>query len=95
MAYVSTTFVDTNTNITVGEVETLKTRVEELRLNTKREKELLDEWLSKSDGEQAMVELKKQQFRKLEKWNSMISMQRAGNKKRSLLRHFGKKKGKK
>ena len=82
MAYVTTTFVETNTNITVGEVETLKDRVEELRINTRREKDLLDEWLSKSDGEQAMVELKKQQFRKLEKWNTMISMQRAGNKKR-------------
>ena len=90
MAFVKATFVETNTNITIGVVDELNSRVAQLRAHTKHEKILLDEWLLKSDGEQVIVEQKKQQFRKMEKWNAVFSFQRAGNKKRSLLRQFGK-----
>ena len=56
MSFVDSTFIETNFKITVGMVDTLKTRVTELRKTTQKESTMLNEWLEKSDPEQAFVD---------------------------------------
>ena len=73
MAFVKATFVESNTNITISVMNDLNTRVVQLRTHAKREQTLLDEWLAKNDGELAVVEQKKQQFRRMEKWNAVFT----------------------
>lgn len=74
----------------MGNVSDLLARVNDLRIRTKIEKEMLDQWLEKSDGEQVAVEQKKQRFRRMEKWNAVFSYQRASKRKVSLLKQFGR-----
>ena len=96
MAFVKTTFVFENTSITVGMIGTLKQRVKELRQKVMEEKAKLEEWLETNDEKQVVVELKKQQFRKMEKWNAVFSFRKASHRRRGLLSQIRKtKKGKK
>ena len=70
----------------MGTVDELKTRVTKLWLRAKEEQALLDEWLSKSDGQHALVEQKKARFQKLEKWNTVFAFNRSSaRKKKSML----------
>ena len=79
------------TVITVGSLDELKSRVTKLWLRAKEEQALLDEWLSKSDEQHALVEQKKARFQKLEKWNTVFAFNRSSRKKKSMLQNALKK----